>query len=295
MHAAHQRVRIKRRILASLVVVVVAAIVAMTAVVSAAPAQRSADNEATTMRVARDVVWSTIDDDDLTLDVYAPDSDSGASRAAVVLIHGGGWQGGEKEDFVAEANRLAARGYVAVSIDYRLAPEDPFPDAAADVLSVVAWLRESAQVERWSIDPTRIGVLGASAGGNLASMVGTVGEGALDEGSRVAVVVSWSGVYDFLGDVDGSGYFGCTAKECPETAAAASPLTYLDPTDAPTLLVQSVGDGIVPLSQAQTMASALADAGVAHRVLKLPGTGHAQQLSGAAWADTVAFLDRYLA
>jgi dipeptidyl aminopeptidase/acylaminoacyl peptidase len=110
----------------------------------------------------------------------------------------------------------------------------------------------------------------------------------------VAAVVSWSGVYDFLGDVDGFGYLGCTADDCPATAAAASPVAFLDPTDSPTLLVHGIGDGIVPISQAQEMDAALATVGVAHTLISVPNAHHAQQLNADAWSETVAFFARYL-
>jgi acetyl esterase/lipase len=240
------------------------------------------------------LTFATVDGEALKVDVYQPRATATKARPVIVLIHGGAWEGGEKEDLVYEASAFASLGYVAVSIEYRLAPEHPYPAAVQDVGTAIAWLREAPQVDRWSIDPLRIGVLGASAGGNLASMLGTLGEGSLDTGSRVAAVVSWSGVYDFLGDVDGSGYLGCTAAICPATAAAASPITYVDPTDSPTLLVHGIDDGIVPLSQAQTMEAALAAAGVAHQLIAVPNAHHAQQLSEDAWAETVAFFARYL-
>lgn len=94
-----------------------------------------------------------------------------------MLVHGGGWQGSSKDNLVAEARALAMLGYVAVSVDYRLAPKHLYPAAVEDVVDVVSWLRAKPQVEEWSIDPARIGILGASAGGNIAAMVGTLGEG----------------------------------------------------------------------------------------------------------------------
>lgn len=106
--------------------------------------------------------------------------------------------------------------------------------------------------------------------------------------------MSWSGIYDFHGDVDGSGFLGCTVQECPDLAAEASPITYVDPTDSPTLLVHGVSDGIVPLSQAQVMDAALAAAGVEHLLIAVPNARHAQQLHDDVWTDTVAFFARHL-
>jgi acetyl esterase/lipase len=268
-------------------------LVAMASVVAAAPTSRSTRTHAA-VRVQRGLTYATVDGEALKVDVYQPRTAATKPRPVIVLIHGGAWEGGDKGDLVYEAGSFASLGYVAVSIEYRLAPEHPYPAAVQDVGTAIAWLRAPPQVERWSIDPTRIGVLGASAGGNLASMLGTLGEGSLDAGSRVAAVVSWSGVYDFLGDVDGSGYLGCSADACPDIAAAASPVAHVDPTDSPTLLVHGIDDGIVPLSQAQTMEAALATAGVAHQLIAVPNAHHAQQLNADAWAETVAFFAHYL-
>jgi acetyl esterase/lipase len=239
------------------------------------------------------VVWSVVETQKLRLDVYLPVADRGTARAAILLVHGGAWLGGDKHNLTAQGRALAALGYVAVSVEYRLAPQHRYPAAIDDVQAAVKWLRESAQVSRYHIDPTRIGALGVSAGGNLASLLGTLVDGSLSHGSRVAAVVSWSGIYNFEGDTN-SAYLGCAPSKCALVAAAASPQTSVDSSDAPTLLVQSKDDWIVPVSQAEHMATALSNAGVANELLVVPGIGHATQLNDAAWSDTVAFFARYL-
>jgi acetyl esterase/lipase len=252
-------------------------------------------------RVERNIVYRTIDGETLTLDAYLPVDEAGATlanRAAVVLVHGGAWVEGDKSDMDAVGRRLAAAGYVAVSVNYRLAPEHKYPAAVEDVQAAVAWLRKGAQVTRFGIDPGRIGVLGVSAGGYLASMVGTLGSGSLHHGDRVAVVVSWSGITDLNGIFlagFGEDQLGCAVTECPDVAASASPITHVDAGDAPTLLVNGTNDPITPITQATTMSAALATAGVSHQVVEVPGTSHATQLEDAAWTATMRWLDRYLA
>jgi acetyl esterase/lipase len=247
--------------------------------------------------VESDVVWwRTIDGGALTLDAYVPEG-GGRHRPAVVLVHGGAWQGGDKRDFAPQGAALAAAGYVAISVNYRLAPTHPFPAAIDDVEAAVAWLRAPAQVRHYGIDPTRIGALGGSAGGHLAAMLGTTGTGPLDTKSRVAVVVTWSGLND-LAAVQTPGFgielFGCASRACPETAAAASPITYVDASDAPMLLVDAANDPITHLDQVTEMANRLSAAGVDHEVLIVPGSGHSTQLAPAAWDATIAYLARYL-
>ncbi len=244
--------------------------------------------------IEQGVVWRTVDGEVLALDAYFPSDDTTSARAAVVLVHGGGWSGGDKTNLADQARALAELGYVAVTIDYRLAPEHPYPAAVEDVQAAVGWLRAGSQVEHYRIDPDRIGVLGASAGGHLAELLGTLGTGALDSGSRVAAVVSWSGIADLTTvDLD-VGVLGCETTDCPEVAADASPVSHVDPTDSPTLLVTSEDDPIVPRAQAEEMESVLAAAGVDHQLVVVGGSGHAEQLAALAWGETVLFLDQHL-
>lgn len=252
-------------------------------------------------RVESNVAYRTVDGEVLTLDAYLPVDDSGATltnRAAVVLVHGGAWVEGDKSDMADVGRRLAAAGYVAVSVNYRLAPEHMYPAAVDDVQAAVAWLRERTQSERFGIDAGRIGVLGVSAGGYLATMVGALGSGSLHHGDRVAVVVSWSGITDLNGIFltgFGEDQLGCAVNTCPDLAATASPISHVDVGDAPMLLVNGANDPITPMAQATSMAATLATAGVNDQVVAVRGTSHATQLEDAAWSATMRWLDRYLA
>src|SRR2546423_4695370 len=145
--------------------------------------------------VKPDVTYRTVDGEQLGLDVYQP-AKKGKNRPAVVVVHGGGWTQGDKALFAQQSNQLAERGFVAFSINYRLAPPHPYPAAVDDVEAAVAWVRTPAK--EYGVDPARIGALGGSAGGHLVGMLGTDGEGSLKTGHRVAAVVSWSGPMDFV-------------------------------------------------------------------------------------------------
>ena len=90
--------------------------------------------------------------------------------SGLISIHGGGWRGGDKQVYRVHASRCAQRGYVAVSVAYRLSGEAPFPAAVEDVKCVVHWMR--AKGSEHGIDPDNIAVLGGSVGGHLAMMVG---------------------------------------------------------------------------------------------------------------------------
>jgi dipeptidyl aminopeptidase/acylaminoacyl peptidase len=128
-------------------------------------------------------------------------------------------------------------------------------------------------------------------------MVGTIGNGAGDSGDRVAAVITWSGINDLAAVAEegfGVDLLGCAITECPDAAAAVSPITHVSASDAPMLIVNSSEDPITPLTQATVMAEALSTAGVECELLVVPGSAHSTQLMSAAWSETVAFLDRHL-
>jgi acetyl esterase/lipase len=276
------------------VVTGVAALSSAAGAVSSPPAQVG-------IVIERDVAYPTADTGSSTLDAYAVSGAHGAP--ALVLVHGGGWQSGDKSSMAAIATVFAQAGFASFSVDYRLAPAAPYPAATTDVATAVRWLRQPAQVAHYGIDPARIGIFGVSAGGNLAAWVGASGSGALDEGARVRAVASWSGPMALVKyavhatpSAPGSSvsaYLGCDPRRCRSRARDASPLTHLDESDPPMLIVNSTHE-LVPFDQARTMDAALAVAGVGHRLLLVRGGFHAEQLAPVATKPTLAFFRREL-
>jgi acetyl esterase len=231
-----------------------------------------------------------------------------------VLIHGGTWRGGDKHEMDPLAEAIARLGWAGLSVNYRLdAPNNAIQAELEDVQAAVRWARASAKELR--IDPARIAAFGQSAGGTLAALLGTVDSGPLIDGARVRAVVSRSGPMNVPALMAGVGLtapcltiacitpdqwvvilgqvIGCPLAACPALYDAASPVRHVDPTDAPMLLVNSVGDLTVPLSHAVGMATVLRAAGVPTEVLPVPGSAHAQ-LAPLAWTPTIEFLSRYL-
>jgi acetyl esterase len=295
----HRPPRLRGLAIAAVVAAIVFAIAAGAVAATRVPPQRDAAGTGGVVatatgavQVEQGVEWRTVDGVRLQLDAYLPATDTGP-RAVVVLVHGGGWVGGSRTELGDEARRLAEHGYVAVAIDYRLAPAHPFPAALADVEAAVRWLRDGAQVAHYDLDPTRIGVLGDSAGGQLAEMLGA--EGAGTSGPLVAAVASWSGPSDLTSLAVDPAVLGCAASECVALEVEASPAAHVTAASAPMLLVSSWNDPIVPVSQSQKMDTVLRNRGVDHQLVVLPGTGHAYQLGDAAWPATIAFLDAHLA
>src|SRR5437899_2165063 len=117
----------------------------------------------------RDVEYSAVGGRQ-TLDIVRPREASATPRPAILLVHGGGFRGGNKEGYTSLAVKLAEHGYVAASANYRLAPRNQFPAAVHDVKAAVRFLRANAA--KYGIDTTHVGTLGGSAGGHLVLMLG---------------------------------------------------------------------------------------------------------------------------
>jgi dipeptidyl aminopeptidase/acylaminoacyl peptidase len=135
-------------------------------------------------------------------------------------------------------------------------------------------------VARFNLDPTRIGAFGGSAGGNLAALLATSGEGATDAGSRVAAVVDMSGPIDLTGIAVTDdfvpvqlAYLGCTSEATCPNARAASPVYFVDPTDPPFFVAHSTEE-FIPIAQADKLVTALRENGVDTTYVTVDGTLH---------------------
>jgi len=236
----------------------------------------------------------------LTLDLYRPKAGT-KPAPLVVWIHGGGWNRGDARtsgayaDWPAVLASLAARGFVVASVNYRLSGEARFPAQIQDVKAAIRFLRANAS--RYGIDPARVYAWGGSAGGHLAALAATTcgveafapaastgrltGAEAkvarpLSDSDCVQAAVIWFGVFDVAnaGGLNTSGLLGCAPDTCADKAAAASPVTYVDPNDPPTLLIHGLADHEVASSQSELMAARLRAAGVPVETLFIPGADH---------------------
>jgi acetyl esterase len=233
------------------------------------------------------------------VDVYRRAGDR-PPRAAVLVVHGGGWSGGGRGRMAPVARAVARAGMVAVNVGYtRSSPlAAGHPRQLDELRATVRWLRRDAR--RLGIDRRAIGAIGSSAGGHLASLLATRGEGRLDRGARIAAAVAWSPPVDLPALADhrvlgpaATLLLGCPAAACADRWADASPLTHVTPDDPPLLLVNS-RDELVPATQAEAMAARLAAAAVPHELWLLDGGAHGREYAGTALARSVAFLWRWL-
>ena len=148
------------------------------------------------------VPYCGVADEDRTLDLYLPAGVAGGTSPALVYVHGGGFTGGDKAkgSGLAEIPALAARGYVVASANYRLAPEHLFPAPIEDVKCAVRYLRANA--ETLGVDPSRIGIWGGSAGGNLALLAGLTDDGDFAAGEHLEQSSGVAAVVDMFGPTD---------------------------------------------------------------------------------------------
>ena len=223
---------------------------------------------------------------DLSLDIYRsvanPAGGGEKPRPCILVIHGGGWDDGDRTQLADWNPRFVAWGYVVVAIDYRLAPKYIWPAQRDDVLAAVAWLKSNAG--RLGIDPTRIVLLGRSAGGQLAT---AVGYGARDPAIRGVIALyaphdmpyAWSvsRTDDALNSIKlFRQYFG-GAPDTPERLAlyeSASGQLLARSDSPPTLLVHGQLDTLAWSRHSERLNQRLEELGVPHYYLKLPWATH---------------------
>lgn len=242
---------------------------------------------------------------DLYLPTIAP---TGKGFPAVLVVHGGGWVGGDKWS-ARERNigtNLAMNGYVALSINYVLAERKgtnmAWPQDLYDCKTGVRWLRKNA--ERLHINPERIGAIGGSAGGHLVSMLaltdakdGLDPKGPYGEYScRIQCVVDMYGPIDLMkrGDMT---LFRKTRAEAPELYEQATPSRYADKNDPPVLILHGTGDKTVDYHQSEMFDEALKKAGTPHELILIPGaphTFHLQPKQRDLRPVVLGFFDKYL-
>ncbi|MEW6669230.1 MAG: alpha/beta hydrolase [Thermodesulfobacteriota bacterium] len=235
------------------------------------------------------------------LDLYVP-AHGNAPLPLIIWIHGGAWKQGSKDH--CPPLPWVQKGYVVASINYRLCQHAQFPAQIEDCKAAVRWLR--AHAAEYRIDPDRIVAWGDSAGGHLASLLGTAGDipdweqGYPVGSSRVQVVIDWYGRADLACVSTDPAYadspiamlLGGSGPDFADEAEDASPIHYVSRNDPAFLIMHGDRDGVVPVEQSLAFTSALREAGVKVRLVILKGAGHGGEQFLAP--EQVAIIDAFL-
>lgn len=238
-----------------------------------------------------DIEFCRVSAESLRLDLFRAKGRPEAKLPVVVYIHGGGWDSRSRKDIRPLCLKLAQRGYLSASIDYRLSQQAAFPAQIRDCKAAIQWLRMHAA--DYGGDSERIGVWGESAGGHLAALLGTSGSAAELEpvdcpstaSSRVAAVADCSGPADLVL------LQRFITKQRPKVSLVerliggspdarldayrrASPITYVSPDDPPFLILHGEQDDMVPIGQSRMLYDALTSAGVEVSFRPMKRRGH---------------------
>lgn len=262
-----------------------------------------------TIEVKKDVPYGKGGEKTLQLDLYRPKS-LDQTVPGLVFIHGGGWSGGKRSDYHYYGVKFAERQYVVATITYRLSGEAPFPAAVQDAKCAVRWMRANAN--RLGVDPNKIAVVGGSAGGHLALMVGYTADRAELEGngghpdvsSRVQAVVDLYGPADLTTPIAGASRLvkvflgGQEIDDAVENYRLASPIHQVTKDDPPTLVLHGTIDQVVSVKQSDRLVEKLTECGVPHRYDRLEGWPHAMDIAEdvnlRCQAQMLDFFDEYL-
>jgi len=261
------------------------------------------------VQVSQSVTFATVDGQALVMYIYTP---IGAKYPTpiVAYTHGGGFHGGHVEGATGLANAIAARGYAFASIDYQTSDVATMPAPIQDEFAGIRYLR--AHAAEYNLDPNRVITMGASAGSELATLVGVVADdpsywGTLgdntDQSNSVQGIVGISGVWDSkdLGELDPKHTdfhtleLGCTdlmGPDCQDAIHKYFPEFHLDASDPPFLMLQGGKNSAAPPDNATDLIASMKAVGIDATLFVDPALGDTQQNATNHLDLVFAFLDR---
>ncbi|UUV95533.1 alpha/beta hydrolase [Limosilactobacillus fermentum] len=224
---------------------------------------------------------------------------------------GGGWMDTDHNIHLPNLVDFARAGYLVVGVEYRDSNKVNFPGQLEDAKAAIRYMRANAA--KFQADPDRFVVMGESAGGHLASMLGLTNGMTefdfgdhLDVSSDVQVAVPWYGVVDPLTAKQGSAtdafdfvyrnLLGAEPEDAPELDAKANPLTYVSKKSVPFLILHGQQDQVVPVKDSEVLYEALNQAGVDADLYELETAGHmdVQFMQPAVFKLILEFLKKHL-
>lgn len=242
----------------------------------------------------RNIEYKSINGRSLQLDLYRQ-SDVQEKLPLLVFIHGGGWRSGQREDYLVYMTHFVKKGYATATVSYRLLKDAPYPACVEDISDAVDWFYDHA--DEYHYDAERICLIGGSAGSHLAMLAGygwrekrtpkmfPEADSAFIHSGRpgIKAVVAIYGPTDFTTEYvrthpTVTGFIGKSFDEAPELYTEASPVSYVDSSCPPTLIIQGTSDDLVPLSQAELLRDRLKSQGVPFVYLPFPGWPHTMDM-----------------
>jgi len=254
--------------------------------------------------------FANVDKRDLQMDVYPPTENTANNGASIIVVHGGSWNGGARNDFPQWNEWLAAQGYTVFDVDYRLAPQPNYLTATGDVKRAVVWIKEHAA--EFNVSPDRIAVFGRSAGAHLALLAAySAGDERLpainskpEADERVRAVVSFYAPIDLLWAYDNPAnqrvidgpmtlvrFLGGNPHDSTEIRdrfILASPVSHVNSNTPPTLLVHGGQDQLVRLENMYRLAAKLNGSGIPHKTLLIPYAQHGFDYNFNGWAAQIS-------
>jgi len=268
-----------------------------------------------TVEMVSDVVYATTTKSDgstheLMLNSFFPKHSGEDKIPAVIYIHGGGYTGGSRNIGNQASAILAAGGYFAVTIDYRLLKDSRLPAAVYDCKAAVRFLKANA--DELGIDAAHIGVWGHSAGGHLAAFLGVSGNNDetngnvgdfVDVNADVACAIDYFGPADFQLLLDGKKkgeannlrrqLFGPDANDVDALLEKISTVYWIDENDPPMLIIHGTDDNVVPIKQSEILNEKLQNFGVDSELIVVEGAGHGIRNNEVS-LKVAEFLDTHL-
>lgn len=238
----------------------------------------------------KDIEYKNVGGKSLQLDIYKP-RNLAEPAPLLVFVHGGGWKGGKRSDYLVYLVDFAKKGYITATVSYRLKNDSIYPACVQDVSDAMHFLFSNAA--KYGYDPDRVAMIGGSAGGHLVLMTTyDFKEPAipLDSVYLATRPHKIKAVVDIYGPVDMTteyarthpliiGFLGHQFSEKPELYWEASPAKYLREGLPPTLIFQGTSDNLVPASQSDTLKARLDRFGVPAEYYKLPLWPHAMDIA----------------
>ena len=245
--------------------------------------------------VETNIVYKVASGHEAKLDVYRPAHAAGTTPV-LMMIHGGGWLFGTKEDSVLYLLPFLQMGFSVVNVEYRMGSVSLAPAAVEDCLCALHWIGRNAK--KYEFDLGKVVVTGGSAGGHLALTTAMIPPSAgfenecayeddqgwtgtfVDSRPKVAAVVNWFGITDVADMLQGPNMRGYAVSwlggspNREDLARRVSPLSYVRTGLPPILTIHGDADKLVPHTQAVRLHEALTKAGVRNQLLTLPGAGH---------------------